>query len=282
VRVPACCRPFVLLACLTVFPFHAAFAQADPAAEQQPADGPAEPRPNPAEPSFRLVNVPTTLRLPRHRSSFDLFHRFNGNLAQGSFSQHASNLFGLDQGAAIGIEYRFAFTSALQAIAYRTNIDKMFQVSGRYDVARQGPAAPLALSAIVSVEGADNFQERRSPSAGVVVTRTMGEVLALHASPVWVHDTAALLGEDRDTWLIGVGARLRVRPTVFVVAEAAPRLAGYAPGVAEFSVAIEKRAGLHMFQLNLANSQGTTFGHLARGGFRDTLHLGFNLTRKFY
>jgi hypothetical protein len=258
------------------------FARADPAAESRQADGASEPRPNQAEPSFRLVNVPTTLRLPRHRSSFDLIHRFNGNLAEGSFSQHASNLFGLDQGAAIGMEYRFAFTTDLQVVVYRTNIDKTFQFSSRYDVARQGESAPVSVSALVAVEGADNFQERRSPSAGVAMTRTIGDVVALHVSPIWVHDTAALLGEERDTWLLGLGARLRVRPTVFVVGEMAPRLAGHSPGVAEFSFAVEKRAGLHLFQLNVANSQGTTFGQLARGGFRESLYLGFNLTRKFY
>jgi len=252
------------------------------ASTAQQADQAPEPRPSPAEPSFRLINLPTTLRLPRHRSSFDLVHRFNGNLAQGSFSHHASNLFGLDQGASIGIEYRFAVASRLQAIVFRTNIDKTFQFSGKYDVTRQGTSTPVSVSALVAVEGADNFQERRSPSLGLAVTRTMRDVLALHASPIWVHDTAALIGEERDTWLVGLGARLRVRPTMYVVGEVSPRVGGHAPGVTEFSFAIEKRAGLHVFQLNVTNSQATTFGQLARGGFEDSLYLGFNLTRKFY
>ena len=37
-----------------------------------------------------------------------------------------------------------------------------------------------------------------------------------------------------------------------------------------------------MFQLNLGNSQISTFGQLARGGFPQSLFLGFNLARKFY
>ena len=40
--------------------------------------------------------------------------------------------------------------------------------------------------------------------------------------------------------------------------------------------------GRHLFQLNLSNTQGTTYAQLARGGFSDTLHLGFILVRKFY
>jgi hypothetical protein len=275
--ISACSAACVLLALAC----GGAFAQAASAAQQTEAT-PVQPTPGPAEPSFRLVNLPTTLMVPRHRSSFDLVHRFNGNLARNSFSENASNLFGLDQGAAIGIEFRFAFTSRVQGVVYRTNIDKTFQFSGKYDVMRQSAGMPASVSALVAVEGADNFQERRSPSLGVAVTRTFRDVVAFHASPIWVHDTAALVGAERDTWLFGFGARLRVRPTVYIVGEASPRLAGHAPGVAEYAFAIEKRAGGHVFQLNVTNSQATTFGQLARGGFEDSLYLGFNLTRKFY
>src|SRR5688500_4248657 len=38
-----------------------------------------------AEPEYRVVNVPTTLVLPRNKASFDLTHRFGENLARGSF-----------------------------------------------------------------------------------------------------------------------------------------------------------------------------------------------------
>ncbi|MEQ1897414.1 MAG: DUF5777 family beta-barrel protein [Vicinamibacterales bacterium] len=236
----------------------------------------------PAEPSYRLVNLPTTLRLPRHRSNFDMIHRFNGNLRRGSFGEQAGNLFGLDQGASIGIEYRYGIARHVQAIVYRTNIDKTFQFSGKYDAARQSASMPLSISAQVSVEGADNFQERRSPSLALTVSRSFRDSIALHASPIWVHNSAALLGGDQDTVFVGLGGRVRVRRTVYVVGEVSPRVNGYAPGKAEFGFGIEKRAGRHVFQLNIANSQASTFGQLARGGFSDSLYLGFNLARKFY
>ena len=62
----------------------------------------------PAEPDFRLINLPTTLRLPLFKSNFDLTHRFGGNLRHGSFSDQASSLFGIDEGATVGFEYRVA------------------------------------------------------------------------------------------------------------------------------------------------------------------------------
>ena len=235
-----------------------------------------------AQPDFRIVNLPTTLRLPVRGSSFQLTHRFNGNLQRGSFSDNASNLFGLDQGAVVGFEYRFGIARHLQAIAYRTGIEKTFQFSGKYDALRQSESTPVGLSALVSVEGVNNFQDRYAPALGVAVSRTAGDRLALYATPIWVHNTASILNIDRDTFFVGVGGRLRLSSTVYVVAESSPRLGGYSPGDPEYAFGIEKRAGGHMFQLTFANSQGTTFAQTARGGIPDALFLGFNLARKFF
>ena len=235
-----------------------------------------------AEPDFRVLNLPSTLRLPRYASGFQLTHRFNGNLREGSFSGNGSNLFGLDQGAAIGFEYRFGIARHLQAAVYRTSIDKTFQFHGKYDAVRQGDSLPVSLSALVSVEGVDNFQEHYSPALGAVVSRVIADRVALYATPVWVHNTAANLGTDRDTFFVGIGGRVRVSSTVYLVGEVAPRAAGYRPDKAAYGFAIEKRAGGHLFQINVNNGQGTTFGQLARGGFADSLYLGFNLARKFF
>lgn len=235
-----------------------------------------------AEPDFRVLNLPSTLRLPLHGSSFQLTHRFNGNLRQGSFTENAGNLFGLDQGAAVGFEYRFGIARHLQAALYRTAIDQTFQFYGKYDALRQGDSIPVSLSGLLSVEGADNFQERYSPALGVAVSRMFADRLAVYATPVWVHNTAGILGIDRDTFFVGIGGRLRVSSTVYLVGEVVPRAAGYSPDKAAYGFAIEKRAGGHLFQLNFNNGQGTTFGQLARGGFSDSLYLGFNLARKFF
>jgi hypothetical protein len=235
-----------------------------------------------AEPDFRVLNLPSTLRLPRHGSNFQLTHRFNGNLRRGSIGGNAGNLFGLDQGAAVGFEYRFGIARHLQAAVYRTAIDKVFQFYTKYDAVRQGDSLPVSLSALVSVEGADNFQERYSPALGLVVSRMAGDRLAVYATPIWVHNTAALLNIDRDTFFVGIGGRVRVSSTVYVVAEVAPRASGYSPDKPAYGFGVEKRAGGHLFQINFNNGQGTTFGQLARGGFPNSLYLGFNLARKFF
>jgi hypothetical protein len=282
------CIALTAAALLTVLP---AVAQESPSAGGSAVQPPRPPNESPgtddteavlAEPDFRVLNLPSTLRLPVHGSSFQLTHRFNGNLRQGSFTENASNLFGLDQGAAVGFEFRFGVARGVQAAVYRTGIDKTFQFHGKYDAVRQHGSIPFSVSALLSVEGADNFQERYAPAFGVAVSRTVADRLAVYATPVWVQNTAALLNIDRNTVMVGLGGRVRVSSTVYLVGEVIPRVGGYSPDEPAFGFAVEKRAGGHVFQLNFNNGQGTTFGQLARGGLADSLYLGFNLSRKFY
>jgi len=235
-----------------------------------------------AEPDFRVLNLPSTLPLPLHGSNFELTHRFNGNLRRGSFGENAGNLFGLDEGAAVGLEYRFGIAKHLQAGVYRTAIDQTLQFSAQYGALRQRGSIPVSVTGLASIEAARNFRERYSPAFGLVISRMAADRLAVYATPVWVHNTAALLNVDRDTFFVGIGGRARVSKTVYLVAEVAPRAAGYRPDRAAFGFALEKRAGGHLFQINFNNGQGTTFGQLARGGFPNSLYLGFNLARKFF
>jgi hypothetical protein len=261
----------------------------EPPAASAPAEAPDDEAPEddadpqPVEPEYRLINIPTTALLPRYRLAFDLTHRFAGNLAQGSFSTHAKNLFGLDQGALIGLEVRFAVARRVHTAIYRSSLDKTIQLHGKYDAIRQqGSPSPVSISAILSVEGADNFTDRFSPAVGAVVSRTVRDTLAVYAAPIWVHNSASHLTDTRDTFVLGLGGRLKVRPTIFLVGEISPRLSGYDPGRPEFGFGIETRVGGHLFQLNFTNTFSTTYGQVARGGFADSLYLGFNLARKFY
>jgi hypothetical protein len=236
----------------------------------------------PLEPDFSIINVPTTLPLPLHKGNFHLTHRFNENLRSDGFSTDANNLFGLDTGATIQFEYRFAVFKHVEAIASRTNVDRDFQFSGKYDAMQQSSSRPVGLSVIVSVEGGNNFQERYTPAFGATVSRTFGNIVAAYVAPFLAHNTAAGTGITRETAYVGLGARLKIRPTVYVSGEVSPRLGGYTPGDAEFGFAIEKRVGAHLFSLTFANTSATTYGQLARGGAPQSLHLGFNLARKFF
>src|SRR5918994_6702766 len=89
---------------------------AAPAAHAQDAPRPAisDRAVNPAQPDFTLVGLPTTLKVPRFGSSFRVTHRFTRPLGTGSFGDLVEDAFGMDAGAAIGLEYRFGLIAGTQ------------------------------------------------------------------------------------------------------------------------------------------------------------------------
>jgi hypothetical protein len=265
-----------------------------PASAQAPAAPPAAPPAQEddqdlavdiAQPEFTLAALPTTLRLPKHKSAFRVTHRFGRPLGRGSFGSLAGDFFGLDSGAQIGLEYRYGVTSGTQVGIHRTS-DRTIEFFAEHELKKQRGSFPVTITALGLAEGTNNFRDSYSPGIGVLVSRTLSDRGALYLEPVWVNNTNTLpsaLADNNDTMLLGLGARLRIRPTVYLVLEGAPRVAGYDPAATHISVGLEKRAGGHLFQLNVSNGFGTTFGQIARGGTsHDDWYLGFSISRKFY
>lgn len=246
---------------------------------------PAEGEFDPSQPDFTVVNMPTTLQLPKYKSAFRLTHRFARPLGAGDFGDLAGDLFGFDSGAQIGLEFRISLLSKSQVGIYRTS-DKTIEFFGQYSVYQEGRNAPVSIDALASVEGTNNFQDSYSPALGAVIAKRLGTNGAVYVMPQWVNNTNPLPSEvidDNSAFLLGLGARIRIRPTVYLVGEFQPRVAGDAPGIHYGSFGIEKRAGGHMFQLNISNSIGTTPGQIARGGYdASNWYIGFNLSRKFF
>jgi hypothetical protein len=263
-----------------------AISMSAPAYAQNPAPAAADDidlDPNPSQPDFVVVNLPTTVRLPRMKSAFRVTHRFLRTLGQDDFGSLAEDLFGLDNGAIIGLEYRFGLARGLQAGVLRTS-DRTISFFGQYNVLNQRSGAALGLGVLAGVDGTNNFRDDYSPAFGLAISRELGDHGAVYVEPVWVHNSNLedLPGDDNSSFLVGLGARLRVRPTVYLTGEFTPR-AGYSPGAHQGSFAIEKRAGGHVFQLNFSNGFGNTMGQLARGGTSsDDWYLGFNISRKFF
>ncbi len=236
------------------------------------------------EPDFTLISLPTALPLGKFKSAVRVTHRFTRPLNQGSFGELASDFFSLDNGAQIGLEYRFGIFPHAQVGIHRTS-DRTIEFFSEYEVLRQGKL-PFGISAMASVDGTNNFKDNHSPALGAIVSYRYGGRVALYVEPTWVNNSNPLpqQGVDHnDTFMVGVGARVRIRPTVYLVAEAAPRASGYRPDTAHRSFAIEKHLGGHMFQLNFSDSFGTTMGQIARGGpASKDWFMGYNISRKFY
>jgi hypothetical protein len=294
--------------------FCASFFICSSAAAQQPTeDQPPVPPPTvtvATTPSIEIdqmvVNLPTTLSLKRHKSYFRITHRFARDLRRGSFGQLAEDLFSLDNGAVIGLEYRFGITDDIQAGINRSILGKTIELFGRWDALRQQQdGRAFGLSATGSIEGQDNLRLDPQPGVSVTLSRIQGTRLALYVTPTFVVDAhtptlqvghgdhghggeegedpeEAIPGEDKDdTAFIGFAMRLRVLETMSVVAEISPRIYGYRPDGAAWNIGVEKLTRGHVLQLNFGNTFGTTPGQLARGGSTHDVYLGFNMSRKF-
>jgi hypothetical protein len=279
-------RAVILTITLGVAAASPTFAQVAtaPATAAQEEDDP-DLDPNPAQPDFTLVNLPTTLRLPRHKSAFRVTHRFARPLGSGDFSNLLEDFFGLDSGAQIGLEYRFGLFRGAQVGIHRTS-DRTIEFFGQYDLLGQTDDRAFGLAVLATIDGTNNFRDSYSPAIGLLLSHEFGDFGAVYAEPIWVNNSNLLpeeLADDNDTLLVGLGVRLRIRPTVYVLGEYTPRVAGYDPGVNLASFGIEKRAGGHSFQLNFSNGFGTTMGQIARGGIEnDDWFIGFNISRKFF
>jgi hypothetical protein len=266
-----------------------------PAAQEPPPTPPALP----AEIELNVINGPTTQHLGRHKSYFRLTHRFVRDLRQGSFGQLFEDLFGLDNGAVIGLEYRFGITDNLHVGVHRTLLSQTIQFFGKDDLWQQGDSMPVSISVLGSIEGLDNFGQNYQPGIAGIVSRVVKPWFVLYASPTFVWNTQAaefiegdhdhdLPGAEEDeharhehTMFVGLGTRVRFRPTAYFVGEYSPRLAGHDPGRAVWAAAIEKATRGHTFQILFTNAQGTTLGQIARGGSGSDVYFGFNVTRRF-
>jgi hypothetical protein len=250
----------------------------------------------PAEPDFALATLPTTLRAPTGKFVFRLTHRFTRAIASGSAGDFFSDFFGLDSSAQIGFELRYGVRPGTQATVYRTS-DRTIQFLGQHELVEQTPDRPytahifatiegrnnFGLSDEISVEGADVF----SGALGVVLSHRFDGFGTVYTQPIIVFNAnidPALDGDGAHALLLGLGGRFQLGESgTYVLAEYAPRLAGFDSGVGHLGFGIEKVHGAHVFQFNISNSLGSTLAQVARGGTsNDHWFIGFNLTRKFY
>jgi hypothetical protein len=273
-----------------------ALSIASPAAAQTPAntasaattavqDDDPDRDPNDAQPDFYVATLNSNLRLPKGKMAFRLTHRFLRTMGDGDFGDLAERFFGLDSGAQIGLDLKYAPFRGGQIGIYRTS-DRTIQLQGQYNIIKDGDG-PIGVSVVANIDGTDNFSDEFSPGAAIVLSRELGDRGAIYLQPSFVSNTnlnSDETDEDDDyTAMAGIGARLRIARNTYLFAEGSPRFAGFKQGVTLVSFGFEQRAGGHVFQLNFSNGYGTTLAQVARGGTaKDDWYLGFNLSRKFY
>ena len=231
---------------------------------------------NLAQPDFNLAALPTNLRLPKGKFAFRITHRFARPLGEGDFGDLRRRLLRIRLGRADRSR------AALRPVPGR---------AGRHqpDLGSHHPVLqPVRTSRASnrSRSASGRGAASTAPTTSATATRrrsawscraSSGRYGAVYAEPIWVNNTnpePSELVDDNSTFMIGLGTRLRLRPTVYVTAEVSPRVAGYAPGETLVSFGVEKRVGGHAFSLNFSNGFGTTMapGRARRDVVRRLVH----------
>lgn len=250
---------------------------------------------DPLETDFNLVTLPTTLRMPQGKFAFRLMHRFSRPLdGQEGDGGLVRNFFGFDSPAVIALEFRYGLLPGTQ-IGFNRSNSRHMQIFARHNLLWQRGPRGIGLDIQASLEGLDNFSEDHGGSVQAIISKRLDDRVSLYAQPTFVGNVNNALffhpsprdPDDDDgvgdaTFMVGLGARLRLRPTVYMVGEFVPRLGGFDGGANHVSLAVEKAVGGHVFQLNFSNSLGTTPLHHAQGAHKDNWFIGFNIARKFF
>jgi cytochrome c oxidase subunit 2 len=220
-------------------------APREPPAEEETAVAESEPY------DYRLVNVPTPKRVPRHSVSVYFTHRFQKPIhdEDESFGDTAREFFGLDSLSVSALGVTYGFTDRLYGTIYRSPICqpaaicKTIEMGLGYHILDEAGRSPIALSAYASVEGADNFSEHFTFNIQGMFARSVTKYVNLFFSPA-VHINANGQGQfnprptdffppsplasqlelGEHTGSFGFGVNARIRPSVSLLFDYTPRI----------------------------------------------------------
>jgi cytochrome c oxidase subunit 2 len=209
-----------------------------------------------AEPyDYRLINVPTPKRVPRHSLNFFFTHRFqetftanHGEDRGDHLSRISNDLLGLDSFSVSSFGVSYGITDRLYALVYRSPLttrgtDKTIELGLGYHLLDEAGKSPVALSVQTTIEGENNFTERYTENIQAMLERSVTHYVHLFFSPA-VHINANAQGRfnprpdeffppapaaatfklGQHTGSFGFGADARIRPSVSLLFEFTPRI----------------------------------------------------------
>ncbi len=275
----------------------ATVATAKPAAEKVPA--PEAPNVY-QQGDVRLISLPTAKPIPKGALISDFTHRF-------PFGEYEvtdlGGLLGLDGYAVPSFGFTYGLTDRFHVGAYRSPhvVGAPILVFAGASLLDENKKHPFTAMTRIGLEGRDNFQRNFTTSLELTVARSVTRHAQLYFVPTMSFNNrpfgASELNLPRaNTFALGIGGALRIRPTVSLLAEANWRVndagkfnsTGPAFGFGIEKVTISKR---HAFSLIFSNGAGTTFAQrsatrrsLVRSADESIqgLTIGFNLSRRIF
>lgn len=241
----------------------------------------------------RVLNLPAVNPLPRGGVEVVIAHRF----ADPAFKGTASDLFGLDGFANISFGVDVGVTDFLRLGVSRTRFGKNIELDAHAVAFRQNEKFPISLGLRAGLEGRENFHDRYSGSLQIITARNFDDRFQFYFTPTFILNARDNqpeflgnfgVGPDKNhTIALGFGGDLAIRPTVSVLGEWVPRVAGWR-GIFEdrstVSFGIKKSTVRHAFVLTFSKSADITPTGYAVNSPSGTLgfKVGFNIYRRIH
>jgi mono/diheme cytochrome c family protein len=254
-----------------------------------------------------LMSLPTGRKIERHSVDVNFAHRFAYDPAFVGTGR-GEILFGLDGFAIPSFGFTFGITDRLSASIYRSPsiVGRPIQIMTGYRILDEHEGAPFNLTVRASIEGQNNFRKNYTENIEGIFSRSLTHRAQIYAVPTMSFNNRPLVQggfRSRDipnfpgvnTFYVGVGLAVDIRPTVALLAEVIPTLVnGRELGIHRpaYSFGIQKKLYRHAFTFGFSTGPGTTVSQRAgtRATFLDDpsadkpsgLFIGFNLMRQIH
>jgi mono/diheme cytochrome c family protein len=255
-----------------------------------------------------LFSLPTGRPLERHGLIVDFTHRFPYTPAFSGPAEGGS-LIGLDDFALPSFGFRYGVTDKLSVSIYRspTFIARPIQLMAAYNFLDERKGQPINAAVRLSIQGENNFSRNYTENLEGIFSRSLGTRAQLYAVPTLSLNNRILFQPNSflssaipnlpgyNTFSLGAGGALDIRPTVALVAEVIPTLVNGRPLEIHrpaYSFGIQKKIWRHSFTFGFTTSPGTTVAQRAgtRASFLGDpeadkpsgLVVGFDLSRQIF
>jgi hypothetical protein len=274
----------------------------------------------------RLFSLPTGRPLERHGLYINFTHRFPFEAAF-TGPGRGDTLLGLDDFAIPSFGFAYGVTAKFSVSAFRSPsvIGRPIELMAAYNFLDEHNGNPINAALRFSIDGQNSFSRNFTENFELIVSRSLGTRAQLYAVPtVSLHNRPILADLNAslaaplpyqpcnaplaagispsfgahpcaNTFSLGIGGALDIRPTVALVAETIPTLVNgrdLAIHRPEFSFGIQKKIWRHAFTFGFTNGPGVTVSQ--RAGTNATfmgdptadkpskMFVGFDLTRQVF
>lgn len=253
-----------------------------------------------------VYTLPTGRQTQRGTLVVNFTHRWAFNPAF-SGSGLGNILFGLDGFSISSFGLRYGVTGKLSVSAFRSPsiINRPIEFMAAYGLFDEYAGQPLNATVRVSIDGQDNFRRNFTTNIEGILSRSITGRAQVYMVPTYSFGNRVLVSKpgplaDRpaplpgiDSFSLGVGLAVNIRPSVALVAEVIPTLY-HGPELEihrpSYAIGIQKQIAGHAFTLGVSNGPGTTVAQRAgtRASFLGDpsadlpgdLFIGFNLMRR--